>query len=82
MVQLAIHSALTLVVHLEYYPGSRPPPEGSLIFLCTTPLGFTAIAYQLRIFLSRTLMFLRQAYDRYFEVSLYVPCSRVSQRLY
>lgn len=65
MVQLAIHPVLTLVVHLEYYPGSRPPPEGSLIFMRTTSLGITAIAYQLRIFFSRTLMFLRQAYNRY-----------------
>lgn len=40
MVQLAIHSALTLVQH-KLYPGSRPPPEGSLIFLRTASLGFT-----------------------------------------
>lgn len=40
MVQIAIHFALTLV-QLVLYPGSRPPPEGSLIFLRTISLGFT-----------------------------------------
>lgn len=62
-------------------PWQPPSFRRQFDFLRTIPLGFTAIADQLRIFFSRTLMFLRQVYDYYFEVSLYVPYSRVSQRL-
>ncbi|GET36909.1 hypothetical protein MiSe_16610 [Microseira wollei NIES-4236] len=66
----------------EALSGQTPCVPRSLSFTRTISLGFMAIADQLEIFLPRSLMCLRQAYNRYFEVSLAVPYSRVGQRPY
>ncbi|MCL6752126.1 hypothetical protein KBT16_14605, partial [Nostoc sp. CCCryo 231-06] len=55
----------------------------AVIFVRTTPLGFTTIVNQLTVFFIQSLMFLRQVSYYYFDVSPYVPCSwRVIDHLY